>query len=102
MIAIPNCPYCEKPLDGPTTNGLHEQCSIQLQEELDYLEHEMKMKKYSGVLNWRDSEGHTGTIGDFKDIEAPDRPRAEKVILDEFWDHRLDSACCAPVIVFAE
>ncbi|MBW2672187.1 MAG: hypothetical protein JRD89_02070 [Deltaproteobacteria bacterium] len=58
--------------------------------------------KFSGVLNWKDTEGHCGTVGDFKDIEAQSRVDAEKVVLDEFWDHRLDSACCSPVIIFTE
>ena len=57
---------------------------------------------YSGTLNWRDSEGHTGTIGTFQDIEAPDKAKAEKIVLDEGWDHRLDSASCLPVIIFNE
>ena len=60
------------------------------------------MEKFSGVLNWCDSEGHAGTIGDFKGIEAEDRAEAESIVLDEFWDSRLDSAGCAPVFVFAE
>jgi hypothetical protein len=63
---------------------------------------EEELVKYSGVLNWEDAEGHCGTIGDFKDIEAPSKDEAEKVVLDEFWDRRLDSACCSPVIIFTE
>jgi len=57
---------------------------------------------YSGVLNWQDSEGQTGTIGTFKDIKAPNKTAAEVIVLDEGWDHRLDSASCSPVIVFDE
>ena len=97
MIAIPDCPYCGEPLDGPIVNGLHEYCNERLHEELAEWEDRMK---YSGVLNWQDSEGHTGTIGDFRDIEAPSKDKAEQLVLDEYWDHRLDSACCAPVIIF--
>ena len=99
MIAIPNCPYCEEPCDGPVTNGLHNHCNQALHEELAIWEENML---FSGVLNWQDSEGHLGTIGEFKNIEAVDKAQAERIVLDEFWDHRLDSACCSPIIVFEE
>ncbi len=56
--------------------------------------------KFSGVLNWRDSEGHCGTIGDFHDIEANSKEEAEKIVLDEHWDSRLDSAGCGAEIIF--
>ena len=98
MIVIPDCPYCEQPLDGPTVNGLHEHCNNRLQEE--FAKEETML--FSGVLNWRDSEGHRGVCSDFRDIEAPDKTAAERVVLDEFWDSRLDSASCIPEIVFAE
>ncbi len=32
---VPLCPYCEKPLEGPIVNGLHEACNEKLQAELD-------------------------------------------------------------------
>lgn len=58
--------------------------------------------KYSGVLNWQDSDGRCGTIGEFQDIEARDECDARNIVLDEFWDPRLDSASCIPVIVFVD
>lgn len=60
------------------------------------------MKKWRGALNWRDSEGTTGNLGTFKGIEAPDKAAAEKIVLDEGWDHRLDSAGCVPDIALFE
>lgn len=56
--------------------------------------------KFSGVLNWRDNEGQCGTLGEFKDIEAEDQEAAKSIILDDFWDNRLDSASCSPECVF--
>ena len=97
---IPDCPYCDCPLDGLTINGLHAKCNEELSGEMADWE-EVSMK-FSGVLNWEDSDGRCGTIGEFRDINAPDKVEAMKIVLDEFWDHRLDSASCAPVIVFAE
>jgi hypothetical protein len=35
---IPNCPYCDNQLDGPTVNGLHKLCHILYNEELDLME----------------------------------------------------------------
>ena len=99
MIAIPDCPYCEKPLDGPTVNGLHAHCNEALHEEFATWE---KRMQYSGVLTWRDSEGHVGNIGEFKDIEAADKDSAMVIVLDEFWDDRLDSAGCLPIINWDE
>jgi len=58
--------------------------------------------KFSGVLNWQDSEGHVGTVGEFKDVEADNKEAAKKVVMDEFWDPRLDSASCVPIVVFTE
>lgn len=72
-------------------------CNEEFHEEFTNRENRMK---YSGVLNWQDSEGHCGTIGEFQDIEAEDKTQAESIVLDELWDSRLYSACCAPVIVF--
>jgi len=96
---VPLCPFCELPLDGPIENGLHRECNEKFHEELQEWEGSLK---FSGVLNWQDSEGHCGTIGEFKDIEAPNKQAAEQIVLDEGWDNRLDSACCSPVIVFNE
>ena len=31
---IPDCPYCEKPLDGPIINGLHMACNEKLSAEM--------------------------------------------------------------------
>lgn len=56
--------------------------------------------EWSGVLNWRDYEGLTGTLGRFSKIEAPDQATAERIVLDDLWDPRLDSAGCSPVVVF--
>ena len=95
----PDCPFCEQPLDGPIVNGLHDNCNGQLLEELARWEESVK---YSGVLNCQDSEGHISTIGDFKDVEAEDKTEAKRIVLDEFWDQRLDSASCVPVFVFTE
>ena len=36
-MVIPDCPYCDQPLDGPMVNGLHEGCNEELQVELDNL-----------------------------------------------------------------
>jgi hypothetical protein len=58
--------------------------------------------KFSGVLNWQDSEGHVGTVGEFKDIEADDQAAASKIVLSEFWDDRLDSASCVPIFTFSD
>lgn len=99
MNPIPDCPYCNLPLDGPTVNGLHAECEEEFHEVL--VEQERNMK-YTGVLNWRDSEGQCGTIGKFEDIEAPSKVEAEKIVMAEFWDERLDAASCLPIIVFAE
>lgn len=111
MIPTPDCPYCESPLDGPSKHGLHLACNNRFSEELAEWENDVPdgvysdwedRMKFSGVLNWQDSEGHSGTIGDFQDVEAESKVAAEKVVLDEFWDVRLDSAGCIPIIVFSE
>ncbi len=39
-LDAPPCPYCNKRLDGPMINGLHESCNIRLHEELEKWEHE--------------------------------------------------------------
>ena len=36
------------------------------------------------------------------DLKAADVAAARKLILDEYWDHRLDSSCCIPVIKYAD
>lgn len=32
---VPNCPFCDEPLDGPIINGLHKRCSEELQREMN-------------------------------------------------------------------
>lgn len=32
------CPWCDKPLDGPTVNGLHQHCANEYNEEQDRYE----------------------------------------------------------------
>ena len=31
---IPDCPYCERPIDGLTVNGLHAKCNEELSQEM--------------------------------------------------------------------
>jgi hypothetical protein len=58
--------------------------------------------KWRGALNWRDGDGATGSLGTFKDIEAPDADAAAKIVLDLGWDDRLDAAGCVPDVALFE
>ena len=35
-LAIPTCPYCDKPREEAGVNGMHPDCARQLAEDWDY------------------------------------------------------------------
>jgi len=57
------------------------------------------MKRYKGHLYWRDEDGKLGYISKF-DERASDQKEAERKVLDNYWDDRLDAASCTPHFVW--
>jgi hypothetical protein len=40
---VPNCPFCDEPLDGIIVNGLHKRCSDELHKEMTRWEEEYEV-----------------------------------------------------------
>ena len=57
--------------------------------------------RFAGSLFYDTDEGERHLLAEFG-LEAADAAAARKLILDSYWDHRLDSACCVPVIKYAD
>ena len=55
--------------------------------------------RLTGNLFYDTEEGERHLLAEF-DVEASDAMAAENLVLDEYWDDRLDSACCVPVIKY--
>ena len=57
--------------------------------------------RFVGSLFYDTDEGERHRLSEF-DLEAADAAAARMLILDSYWDHRLDSACCVAVIKYAD
>jgi hypothetical protein len=55
--------------------------------------------RFAGNLFYETDEGERHLLTEF-DLEAADAATARTLILDQCWDHRLDSACFAPIIKY--
>ncbi|NLS93923.1 MAG: hypothetical protein GXX96_17310 [Planctomycetaceae bacterium] len=56
--------------------------------------------RFSGVLRWRDDEGNEGDITRFHDVVADNEELARRAVIDEWWDERLSTTCCIPIVTF--
>jgi hypothetical protein len=56
--------------------------------------------RFAGSLFYETEDGERHRLAEFE-VEAADAAAAEKLVLDEFWDRRLESASCAPVFKYA-
>jgi hypothetical protein len=56
------------------------------------------LMRFHGRLFYETSDGERRLVAPF-DFEAADPDAAERLVLEESWDHRLDSAGCRPVFV---
>ena len=59
------------------------------------------MEHYKGHLYYVDENRAKHHMAEF-DVTAISREQAERLVLDEHWDDRLDAASCAPHIEFTE
>ena len=56
--------------------------------------------RFSGILKWDDNDGNRGEIAEFHNVIAENKESAERAVIEEKWDKRLNSTLCMPFVTF--